>query len=90
MATAGWMSLWVGRFAFVVPRLPYPKADPFWGRFAGARNLSLRKGIGWLLAAGAVAGMILDNFTASAPLAAVISDLGAIFVLGLGMALIVA
>jgi hypothetical protein len=50
----------------------------------------VRKRIGWLVALGAVAGMVLGNFTASTPLVGVVSDLGAMTMLGLGMVLIVA
>ena len=49
-----------------------------------------RKRIGWLLAIGAVAGMVLGNFSVGSPLAGALSDLGAMLVLGVGMVLIVA
>jgi hypothetical protein len=48
-----------------------------------------RKKIGWLVASGAVAGMLLGNFSISSALVGVLSDLGAMSVLAVGMVLIV-
>ena len=50
----------------------------------------VRKKIGWLLAIGAVAGMALGNFSVGSPLESVLSDLGAMLVLGIGIVLIAA
>lgn len=50
----------------------------------------VRKRIGWLLAIGGVAAMVLGNFSVGSPLESVLSDLGAMLVLGIGMVLIVA
>lgn len=50
----------------------------------------IRKKIGWLVALVAVVAMVLGNFTVSTPLAGILSDLGAMALLALGMVLIVA